>query len=58
MTPTTSPELGTAPGATREVIRTVELTKSYAGTDFKAVDGLNLVVEAGEIREFRKRVLS
>ena len=35
--------------ATPEVIRTVDLTKSYPGTDFKAVDGLNLTVEAGEI---------
>jgi ABC-2 type transport system ATP-binding protein len=37
-------------GSTRpEVIKTVELTKSYPGTDFKAVDGLNLSVAAGEI---------
>jgi ABC-2 type transport system ATP-binding protein len=33
----------------REVIRTVELTKVYAGTDFAAVDTLNLTVHAGEI---------
>jgi ABC-2 type transport system ATP-binding protein len=32
-----------------EVIRTVELTKVYAGTDFAAVDELNLSVHAGEI---------
>ena len=32
-----------------EVIRTVELTKVYPGTDFAAVDGLNLDVQAGEI---------
>ncbi len=32
-----------------EIIRTVELTKVYAGTDFAAVDGLNLNVHAGEI---------
>src|SRR6202167_1584910 len=32
-----------------EVIRTVELTKVYAGTDFAAVDALNLSVHAGEI---------
>jgi ABC-2 type transport system ATP-binding protein len=31
------------------VIRTVGLTKSYAGTDFKAVDALDLSVGAGEI---------
>jgi len=36
-------------GARREVIRTVELTKVYAGTDFAAVDTLNLSVHAGEI---------
>jgi ABC-2 type transport system ATP-binding protein len=33
----------------REVIRTVELTKVYAGTDFAAVDRLNLSVRGGEI---------
>ncbi len=33
----------------REVIRTVELTKVYAGTDFAAVDTLDLSVHAGEI---------
>jgi ABC-2 type transport system ATP-binding protein len=32
-----------------QVIRTVELTKVYAGTDFAAVDRLNLTVHAGEI---------
>ena len=32
-----------------EVIRTVELTKIYAGTDFAAVEELNLSVHAGEI---------
>jgi ABC-2 type transport system ATP-binding protein len=31
------------------VIRTVDLTKVYAGTDFTAVDALNLSVGAGEI---------
>src|SRR5205085_9342481 len=31
------------------VIRTVDLTKVYPGTDFKAVDTLNLSVGAGEI---------
>jgi len=36
-------------GGRREVIRTVELTKVYAGTDFAAVDTLNLSVHAGEI---------
>ena len=32
-----------------EVIRTVDLTKVYPGTDFAAVDTLNLRVHAGEI---------
>ncbi len=32
-----------------EVIRTVQLTKVYAGTDFAAVDALDLSVHAGEI---------
>jgi ABC-2 type transport system ATP-binding protein len=31
------------------IIRTSGLTKIYAGTDFKAVDGLNLSIEHGEI---------
>jgi ABC-2 type transport system ATP-binding protein len=34
---------------TDEVIRTVDLTKVYAGADFRAVDELNLSVRAGEI---------
>jgi ABC-2 type transport system ATP-binding protein len=38
-----------ADGHGGEVIRTVELTKVYAGTDFAAVDRLNLSVHAGEI---------
>jgi ABC-2 type transport system ATP-binding protein len=32
-----------------DVIRTVELTKVYPGTDFRAVDALTLTVRAGEI---------
>jgi ABC-2 type transport system ATP-binding protein len=31
------------------IIRTSGLTKAYPGTDFKAVDGLDLSIEAGEI---------
>jgi ABC-2 type transport system ATP-binding protein len=31
------------------VIETVDLTKIYSGADFRAVDGLNLRVQAGEI---------
>ncbi|MDQ6928229.1 MAG: ATP-binding cassette domain-containing protein [Actinomycetota bacterium] len=34
---------------TDEVIRTVDLTKVYPGSDFKAVDALNLSVRRGEI---------
>src|ERR1700691_754682 len=36
-------------GRDDEVIRTVALTKVYAGTDFAAVDGLDLAVHGGEI---------
>jgi ABC-2 type transport system ATP-binding protein len=36
-------------GAPDDVIRTVDLTKVYKGTDFRAVDELNLTVGAGEI---------
>jgi ABC-2 type transport system ATP-binding protein len=41
-------EVGLA-GSTEDVIRTIDLTKQYAGTDFKAVDALNLSVHPGEI---------
>jgi len=37
------------PSAQTAIIRTSGLTKIYAGADFKAVDGLDLAVEAGEI---------
>ena len=36
-------------GGSGEIIRTVALTKVYAGTDFRAVDELDLSVGAGEI---------
>jgi ABC-2 type transport system ATP-binding protein len=36
-------------GPSGGIIETFELTKVYAGTDFRAVDGLNLRVAAGEI---------
>jgi ABC-2 type transport system ATP-binding protein len=36
-------------GAPDDIIRTVDLTKVYKGTDFRAVDELNLTVGAGEI---------
>ncbi len=36
-------------GADQAVIRTIGLTKVYPGTDFRAVDGLDLTIQAGEI---------
>jgi ABC-2 type transport system ATP-binding protein len=36
-------------GSGEEIIRTVDLTKVYPGTDFAAVDALNLRVQPGEI---------
>ncbi len=44
MTGTATPD-----GRPTGIIRTEGLTKVYAGTDFRAVDGLDLVVGAGEI---------
>ena len=38
-----------AASAANAIIRTSGLTKVYRGADFKAVDGLDLAVEAGEI---------
>jgi ABC-2 type transport system ATP-binding protein len=51
MTSTTAPTRPAPPASQEErhVIRTVELTKVYAHTDFRAVDELNLTVSAGEI---------
>ncbi len=45
------PDAGSAAtgNGTGEIIRTVELTKVYSGTDFAAVDRLNLSIRAGEI---------
>ncbi|MGO9296557.1 MAG: ATP-binding cassette domain-containing protein [Streptosporangiaceae bacterium] len=40
---------GVAPARADAVIHTEDLTKVYAGTDFTAVDRLNLDVQAGEI---------
>ncbi len=40
---------GTGPQAGTPIIQTVDLTKTYTGTDFRAVDGLNLSVGAGEV---------
>jgi ABC-2 type transport system ATP-binding protein len=36
-------------GGDTPIIETVALTKTYSGTDFRAVDGLNLRVGAGEV---------
>jgi ABC-2 type transport system ATP-binding protein len=47
-TSTATPLEGAAPG-TRPIIETVDLTKTYPGTDFRAVDGLNLRVGTGEV---------
>jgi ABC-2 type transport system ATP-binding protein len=44
----TTGSVSVAAGAS-EIIRTVDLTKVYPGTDFTAVDRLNLTVAAGEI---------
>ena len=44
-----TPETAAGNGSEQPIIRTVELTKVYAGTDFAAVDKLNLTVQAGEI---------
>jgi ABC-2 type transport system ATP-binding protein len=40
---------GSADGGTGPIIETVGLTKTYAGTDFRAVDELNLSVGTGEV---------
>jgi ABC-2 type transport system ATP-binding protein len=48
-TTTTSPLDGAAPGDGTPIIETVGLTKTYSGTDFRAVDGLNLQVGSGEV---------
>ena len=48
-TTTASPLEGAAPGDGTSIIETVGLTKTYEGTDFRAVDGLNLRVESGEV---------
>src|ERR1700722_18411794 len=48
-TATATPLDGGAPGTGVPIIETVGLTKIYAGTDFRAVDGLNLQVGTGEV---------
>ena len=49
MTSTVSTVRADAGASETAVIRTVQLTKVYAGSDFRAVDGLDLEVEPGEI---------
>ena len=48
-TTTATPLDGAAPGNGTPIIETVGLTKTYSGTDFRAVDGLNLRVGSGEV---------
>ena len=40
---------GAVPGDGTPIIETLGLTKPYSGTDFRAVDGLNLQVGSGEV---------
>ena len=51
MTTTTPPAApdGALPAGTKTIIETVGLTKTYHGTDFRAVDELNLSVDTGEV---------
>ena len=49
MTTTAPTAAGARPAPSTAIIRTEGLTKTYPGTDFRAVDELNLTVEAGEI---------
>jgi ABC-2 type transport system ATP-binding protein len=48
-TDTDTPTTAGSDGSAAAIIRTVDLTKVYAGSDFAAVDKLNLSVAAGEI---------
>jgi ABC-2 type transport system ATP-binding protein len=49
MTTTVNAPRADEPASTTAIIRTEGLTKVYAGSDLKAVDGLDLTVEPGEI---------
>ena len=51
MTTTTSTKAldGASPGRGAPIIQTLNLTKTYPGTDFRAVDELNLEVGTGEV---------
>jgi ABC-2 type transport system ATP-binding protein len=44
-----APAADAPPGSAPTIIETVGLTKTYPGTDFRAVDGLNLRVGTGEV---------
>src|SRR5271156_4014990 len=46
---TSTPHAGATEGGAAHIIETVGLTKTYPGTDFRAVDELNLRVGAGEV---------
>src|SRR5271155_5666313 len=46
---TTSPDTTTHLNGHEGIVRTIDLTKVYPGTDFRAVDALNLSVGIGEI---------
>jgi ABC-2 type transport system ATP-binding protein len=48
-TTATTPRDGTAPDGGATIIETIGLTKTYSGTDFRAVDSLNLLVGTGEV---------
>ncbi|MGO8722553.1 MAG: ATP-binding cassette domain-containing protein [Acidimicrobiales bacterium] len=49
MTDATGAPVSRSVGPPDDIIRTVDLTKVYEGTDFRAVDELSLTVGAGEI---------
>jgi ABC-2 type transport system ATP-binding protein len=49
MTATASPPRAESPSPSTAIIRTEGLTKVYSGADFRAVDGLDLTVQPGEI---------
>ncbi|MGO8873491.1 MAG: ATP-binding cassette domain-containing protein [Acidimicrobiales bacterium] len=49
MATTESTPRAEVPAADHPIIRTIGLTKVYEGTDFRAVDGLDLTVAPGEI---------
>jgi ABC-2 type transport system ATP-binding protein len=48
-TDTTSAPVTTPETSANPIIQTIDLAKTYPGTDFRAVDGLNLSVGAGEV---------